>query len=170
METKISHSKKVTLMPLEFVEGCMQFFRDERKASPNDINAMLVPQYVDYDYEEGTVTLKYETREWEMNRVGILHGGATTAMLDHATGCAIYAFVGHWCPSVDMDVRFISQAVMGDVLTCVGRVIHCGERFVTAEAVITNDKNGRLVATYMTTCANGAERAKGALDKGIAQK
>jgi Uncharacterized protein, possibly involved in aromatic compounds catabolism len=71
---------------------------------------------------------------------------------------------------VDMDIRFMSQAVLGDVLTCVGRVVHCGERFVTADCVMTNETNGRLVATCVTTCANGAKRADGAMDKGPIQE
>ena len=156
-------------MPPEFVEGCRKYFHDERQSDPNDVNGMMDPQYVACDYEEGTMTLKFEVKEWEINRVGVLHGGITSAMLDHAAGSAIFAFVGHWCPTVDMDVRFFSQVVLGDVLTCTGRVIHCGERFITAEAILTNDSNGRLAASCTTTCANGAELAKGALSKGITQ-
>ena len=166
METKISHTKKVTLMPPEFVEGCRQYLHDERQANPEDVNGKMDPQYVASDYYEGTMTLKFEAKEWEMNRVGILHGGIISTMLDHAAGSAVFAFIGHGCPTLDIDVKFISQAVLGDQLTCVGRVIHCGERFITAEAVLTNDKNGRLIATCLTTCANGADLAKGAIDKG----
>ena len=167
MKTKISHTKNVTLMTPEFVEGCRKYFHDERLSNPGDVNSMMDPHYISCDYEEGTMTLRFEVKEWEINRVGVLHGGATSAMLDHAAGSAIFAFLGHWCPTVEMDVRFYSQVVLGDVLTCVGRVIHCGERFITAEAIMTNDTNGRLAASCVTTCANGAERAKGALNKGV---
>ena len=166
METKISRTKKVTLMPPEFVEGCRKYFHDERQSNPNDINGRMDPQYIAADYEEGTMTVRFEVKEWELNRVGVLHGGVISTMLDHAAGTAIFSFLGHWCPSVDMDVRFLSQAVLGDVLICVGRVIHCGERFITADCVMTNETNGRLVATCITTCANGASRAEGASEKG----
>ena len=165
MKTKISYTKKVELMPPEFVESRRQYLHDERQASPNDINGMMDPHYVAVDYEEGTMTIKFETKEWEMNRVGVLHGGVTSTMLDHSAGSAVYAFMGHWCPSLDMDIKFISQAVLGDTLTCVARVIHCGERFITAEAVLTNDTNGRLVAMGLMEYANGAVLAKGALKK-----
>lgn len=169
METKISHTKKVILMPPEFVQGIPEYMRKERQANPDDVNGRMEPQYVGTDYEAGTVTVKFTVKEWELNRVGVLHGGIISTMLDHAAGAAVFGFIGHWCPSVDMDVRFISQAVLGDVLTCVGRVIHCGERFVTADCVMTNDTNGRLVATCTTTCANGAFRASGAVDKSSGQ-
>ena len=167
IKTKISHTKKVTLMPPEFVESRRQFLHEERLATPNDVNGMMDPHYVDVNYEEGTMTLKFEAKEWEMNRVGILHGGITSAMLDHAAGSAVYTFMGHWCPTLDMDIKFISQVVLGDTLTCVGRVIHCGERFITAEAVMTNDTNGRLVAIGLMEYANGADRAKGAIGNGV---
>ena len=166
METKVSHTKKLTLMPPVFVEGCRQYFHDERQSNPNDINGRMDPAYVASDYAEGTMTLRFEVKDWELNRVGILHGGIISTMLDHAAGTAVFAFTGHWCPTMDMDVRFISQAVLGDVLICTGRVIHCGERFVTADCVMTNETNGRLVATCIMTCANGAEKAKGATEKG----
>ena len=170
MKTKISHTKKVTRMPPEYVEGCRQYFHDERMSNPDDVNGKMSPEYIATDYEEGTMTLRFTVKEWELNRVGVLHGGITSTMMDHATGSAIFAFIGHWCPSVDMDIRFMSQAVLGDVLICVGRVVHCGERFVTADCVMTNETNGRLVATCVTTCANGAKRAEGAMDKGPIQE
>ena len=165
METKISHTKKVTLMTPEYADSCRQQFREERLANPDDVNGRMSPEYVATDYAEGTMTLRFTVKEWELNRVGVLHGGIISTMMDHATGSAIFAFIGHWCPSVDMDVRFMSQAILGDELTCVGRVIHCGERFITADCVMTNEKTGRLVATCVTTCANGARRAEGAKDK-----
>ena len=165
MKTKISYTKKIQLMPPEFVEGCRQYMHDERQANPDDVNGKMDPHYVATDYEEGTMTVVFEVKEWELNRVGILHGGIISTMIDHAAGSAVFAFIGHWCPTLDIDIKFISQAVLGDKLKCVGRVIHAGERFVTAECIMTNETNGRLVATGLMTSANGAELAKGAVVK-----
>ena len=166
-KTKISHTKKVTLMSPEFVQSRLEFLHRERLANPHDVNGMMDPQYVAADYYEGTTTVKFEAKAWEMNRVGIMHGGITSSMLDHTAGSAVYNFIGHWCPTLDMDIKYISQACLGDQLTCIGRVIHAGERFVTAEAVMTNDTNGRLVATGLMTYANGAVRAEGAIGDGV---
>ena len=166
-KTKISHTKNVKLMSPEFVQSRLEFLHKERQASPNDVNGMMDPQYVAADYYEGTATLKFVAKEWEMNRVGIMHGGVTSSILDHSAGCAVYNFLGHWCPTLDMDIRYLSQVCLGDELTCVGRVIHAGERFVTADAVLTNDPNGRLVAMGTMTYANGAKRAEGAIGDGV---
>lgn len=170
METKISHTKKVTIMSPEFVQERLEYLHRERQANPNDVNGMMDPHYTAADYYEGTMTVKFIAKEWEMNRVGIMHGGITSTILDHTAGSAVYSFLGHWCPSVDIDVKFISQVCLGDELTCVGRVIHCGERVVTAEAVLTNDTNGRLVATGLMIYANGAQRAEGAIGKGVSRE
>ena len=167
MNTKISYTKKVTLMPPEFVEGCRKYMHDERQANPDDINGKMDPEYAAVDYEEGTMTVRFTVKEWELNRVGILHGGIISTMVDHAAGSAVFAFIGHWCPTLDMDVKFISQAVLGDVLVCTGRVLDCGERFITAECTMINETNGRLVATSLMTCANGAVKADGAIRKGV---
>ena len=164
--TRISYTKKVTLTSPEFVQSCPEYLHQERLASPDDVNGRMDPQYAEVNYAEGTMTVRFQVKEWELNRVGILHGGITSTMLDHTAGSVVYAFTGHFCPSLDIVIKFISQAVLGDTLTCIGRVIHCGERFVTAEAVLTNDTSGRLVATGIMTYANGADRAKGAVDKG----
>ena len=73
MKTKISHTKKVTLMPPEYVEGCRQYFHDERMSNPDDVNGKMAPEYIATDYEEGTMTLRFTVKEWELNRVGVLH-------------------------------------------------------------------------------------------------
>lgn len=154
-------------MTPEFVQSRLDFLQAERQSNPNDLNGMMDPNYTSVDYYEGTCTVKYIAKEWEMNRVGIMHGGVTSAILDHTGGAAVYNFMGHWCPTLNMETRYISQVCLGDELTCVGRVIHCGERFVIAESVLTNDSNGRLVATSTMTFANGAKRADGAIGDGV---
>ena len=41
MKTKISYTKKIQLMPPEFVEGCRQYMHDERQANPDDVNGKM---------------------------------------------------------------------------------------------------------------------------------
>ena len=56
METRISHTKKVTLMTPEFVQGIPEYMLKERRANPDDVNGKLEPRYTDTDY--------YARRSW----------------------------------------------------------------------------------------------------------
>ncbi|MBQ1715427.1 MAG: hypothetical protein II035_03630, partial [Firmicutes bacterium] len=51
------------------------------------------------------------------------------------------------------------QVNLGDQMTCVGKVIHAGARFITCSGELYNDTNGRLVATGLMEYANGARAA-----------
>ena len=143
----------------EYAEAFLQGLRDERKANINDVNSMIDPIYDSLDWENKTMTVKFIAKEWELNRVGVMHGGVTASMLDHAGGCAACAFVGYWTPSVDITVKYLSQINLGDELTCVSHVIHIGKRLITTESTLYNETSGRVAAQALATYANGASNS-----------
>ncbi len=159
IEPKISHTGKVKLSTPEEVEYIRNYLQEHRYDHMGDFDSQMDPDYVSSDYENGTVTIRWIAKKWEMNHIGILHGGIMASILDHTAGYAAYAFLGHWCPTVDIDVKLISQVNLGDQLTCVGQVIHAGARFITCSGNLYNDTNGRLVATGLMEYANGAHAA-----------
>lgn len=159
IEPKISHTGKVKLSTPEEVEYIRNYLQEHRYDHMGDFDSQMDPDYVSSDYENGTVTIRWTAKKWEMNHIGILHGGIMASILDHTAGYAAYAFLGHWCPTVDIDVKLISQVNLGDQLTCVGQVIHAGARFITCSGNLYNDTNGRLVATGLMEYANGAHAA-----------
>ena len=143
----------------EYAEAFLQGLRDERKANINDVNSMIDPIYDSLDWENRTMTVKFIAKEWELNRVGVMHGGITATMLDHTGGCTACAFTGYWTPTIDETVKFISQINLGDKLTCTGHIIHLGKRFITLEVTMFNETSGRLAAQALCTFANGASNS-----------
>lgn len=121
------------------------------------VNGLMSADYVDCDTDKLTVTLEFQVRPWELNRAGFLHGGVICTMLDHTAGAAASSFTGSWCPTVDMDVRFISFGKPWDVLIGTGRIVSAGRKILHMEADLSDKATGRLIATATSTYLNRSE-------------
>lgn len=159
MEKKYYTFDKGEIGTPECAMAILEGLKNERLENKNDVNSMMNPEYVSLDWESKTMVIKYEAYEWELNRVGVMHGGITATMLDHTGGCTATAFSGYWTPTIDETVKFISQINLGDKLTCKGHIIHLGKRFITLEVTMFNETSGRLAAQALCTFANGASNS-----------
>lgn len=120
----------------------------------HEVNGMLSPVYADCSVEDQTVTLEFEVKPWEANRAGILHGGIVCTMLDHVAGTAVMTMAGGWCPTVDIDVRFLKPGKIGDTLVGVGHFVSAGRRIISMEAKLYNKETGDIIATSTSTFLN----------------
>ena len=86
---------------------------------------------------------------------GSVHGGFTATLLDSAMGCAVQthmpAGVGYTTLELSINLVRAITADTGRVL-CEGRTIHVGRRTATAEARLTEEATGKLLAHGTTTC------------------
>ena len=64
------------------------------------------------------------------------------------------AMGGGWCPTVDMDVRFLKSGKVGDTLVAVGRFVSAGKRVLHMEAKLYDKETGDLIATSTSTFLN----------------
>lgn len=142
----------------EYEDSCKYFEQLKRKISDDgsEITSMMDPEYLEFDFDEKTMTVRFIAKKWEMNGIGVMHGGMVASMLDHVAGCTACLFQGFWTPSVDISVKYISQVNVGDELICIGHVIHSGKRFITSESTLYNKTSGRIAGTLLGTYANGA--------------
>ena len=143
----------------EYEKFILEGLRNERLENKGDINAMMDPEYVSIDWDNKKMIIKYVAKEWELNRVGVMHGGVISTILDHTAGCTSCAFNGYWTPSIDVTVKYISQINLDDKLICTGHIIHSGKRFITCEATLFNETSGRVAAQLLGTYANGASNS-----------
>jgi uncharacterized protein (TIGR00369 family) len=93
--------------------------------------------------------------EQHLNPIGTVHGGFAATLLDSALGCAVHttlpAGVGYSTLELAVNlVRGITPAT-GPVLA-EGNVVHAGRRTATAEARLTAEDGGALLAHAKTTC------------------
>ena len=96
--------------------------------------------------EEGSLTVEYGVREDMTNPMGILHGGAASAIMDELIGTTVYVLGReHLYTSVNLNVDFLHSARLGEVITARTQVVRAGKNIVHAECVITA-VDGKIIA------------------------
>ena len=87
------------------------------------------------------------------NERGMVHGGFLAALLDTTTGWAIHLALpeGTAAPHFQLTVQYLSPAVPGVTLRCVGRATKPGRRAAATDAEILQD--GKVVARAMASHA-----------------
>ncbi|QEC47250.1 PaaI family thioesterase [Baekduia soli] len=87
------------------------------------------------------------------NRIGIVHGGFLSALLDTTTGWAVQAHLppGIGAPHVQMSIQYVRAAATGATLSCRGRCVSAGRSICSAEAEIT--QGDRVIARAVTSHA-----------------
>ena len=107
------------------------------------------------EVDEGRAVFRGVPGEQHLNPIGSVHAGFAATLLDSAMGCAVHttlpASVGYTTLELSANlVRGITPAT-GPVL-CEGNVVHAGRRTATAEARLTAEDGGALLAHAKTTC------------------
>jgi uncharacterized protein (TIGR00369 family) len=106
------------------------------------------------EIEEGRVVFAGEPGEEHYNPIGMVHGGYAATILDSALGCAVHttlpAGVGY--TSLGLEIKYLRPITSdtGRVL-CEGTVVHRGRRQATAEARLTAEASGKLLASGTST-------------------
>jgi uncharacterized protein (TIGR00369 family) len=107
------------------------------------------------EVEESHAVFRGVPGEQHLNPIGTVHGGFAATLLDSALGCAVHttlpAGIGYSTLELSVNlVRGITPAT-GAVLA-EGNVVHAGRRTATAEARLTAEDGGALLAHAKTTC------------------
>ena len=107
------------------------------------------------EVDEGYAQFRGEPGEQHLNPIGSVHGGFAATLLDSALGCAVHTTlppgIGYTTLELSVNlVRGITPAT-GPVLS-EGHVLHVGRRTATAEARLTTEDGGALLAHAKTTC------------------
>jgi uncharacterized protein (TIGR00369 family) len=120
---------------------------------PPPISALMGFTLVEVD--DGRAVFRGEPGEQHLNPIGSVHAGFAATLLDSAMGCAVHTTLPAGVAYTTLElsanlVRGITPAT-GAVL-CEGTVIHAGRRTATAEARLTAEDGGALLAHAKTTC------------------
>jgi len=107
------------------------------------------------EVEEGRALFAGTPTEAVYNPIGSVHGGFAATLLDSAMGCAVQTTLprGVGYATLELGVNLVRGMTVetGRVL-CEGRTIHVGRRAATAEARLTQESSGKLLAHGTTTC------------------
>ena len=118
------------------------------------VNGLMAPQLVSVDENRQSATFRYVALPWETNRVGGLHGGVMASMLDHACGLTVTAYIGHWAPTMSLNMEYIRPASIGDSLLVTAWAVAVGRRTIRMRGEITSEATGKLIATCTASFFN----------------
>jgi len=106
----------------------------------NPLFAFLNVSLTEADPSRAVLTLPF--RPEFLQGVGLVAGGVLAALADEAMAHVVMAGLlpGQKTATVEMSVRYLRAVPSGD-LRAVGTVVHRGRRVVSAEAVITDEKD-----------------------------
>lgn len=107
------------------------------------------------ELEQGRVVFEGIPGEEHYNPIGVVHGGYAATLLDSALGCAVHttlpAGVGY--TSLGLEAKYVRPVTRdtGRVL-CEANVLYRGRKQATAEATLTAESSGKLLASGTATC------------------
>jgi uncharacterized protein (TIGR00369 family) len=104
---------------------------------------------------EGAVVFGVVPGEQHYNPIGMVHGGLAATLIDSATGCAVHTTLpaGQGYTTIDLHVNFDRPITAGTgPVRCTGTVVNKGKRIATAEARLTSERTGKLLAHGSATC------------------
>lgn len=98
------------------------------------------------DVKEGEMTLSFIIRKDMTNPVGILHGGAASAIIDEVIGMTVYTLGKEFVyVTVSLTVDFLDNAKEGETIYAKARVIRNGKTLVNVECQLVNEQ-GKILA------------------------
>jgi uncharacterized protein (TIGR00369 family) len=136
---------------LSGLEALRAFARGE--LAPPPMAQLLGIEFVEIDH--GRAVFAVTPAEWMYNPIGSVHGGVAATVLDTALGCAVHTTLdaGQAYTTTDLQVRFLRPMSIdtGRVIAD-ATVVHSGRRLATAEARLTVEDGGKLIAHGSTSC------------------
>jgi uncharacterized protein (TIGR00369 family) len=106
------------------------------------------------ELEEGRVVFAGVPGEEHYNPIGVVHGGYAATILDSVLGCAVHTTLplGVGYTSLGLEVKYVRPITRdtGRVL-CEGEVLYRGRKQATAEARLTSEESGKLLASGTST-------------------
>lgn len=118
------------------VDQIEEIFRNNPLSSMMDIHISTL------DVGEVTLTMPI-ANEIHTNYYGLVHGGSLFTLVDSVMGIAGLT-TGNFVVTSDINIRFITNAKKGNILTTTGRIIYKGKDTIITEAEI-RDKRQRLL-------------------------
>ncbi|MCE7961534.1 MAG: PaaI family thioesterase [Acidobacteria bacterium ACB1] len=105
---------------------------------------------VDMKLDEATITL--DMRDDLRQPSGILHGGVTATLIDTAMAFAVRSRVDPdvATATIDLTVHYLRPHIEGPI-RCTARVVRAGRRISSVSADVFAEKNGKLIATGLST-------------------
>ena len=130
----------------------LESFLASRQSLDGTINRMMEFELQDAELDEKAVTLRFPVKAWQLNPMGVMHGGMICTAMDITMGCAAYMLShGAHTPTIEMSVNFIRPVPNGDFLSIRAYADHAGKRFVQLRCEAVLQSSNQIAATAVGT-------------------
>ncbi|GAB2779900.1 PaaI family thioesterase [Rhabdobacter roseus] len=130
----------------------LEFFRTQ---IGNDMSTSISPlgRWLNGTLREvsfGAMVVDFTIREDMTNPMGVLHGGAASAIMDEVVGAMVFALGREFgYTSVNLNCDFLNPARRGEEITARARVVRAGRNIIHCECEISSAE-GRIIAKCAT--------------------
>lgn len=119
------------------------------------VNDLMRPKFVGCSDEDRTVTIAFPVLEWELNRVGFMHGGIIGAAFDCTLGILTrYYSRLNFSPTIGLETTFIKPIPSEDEFLITGRIVSAGRTITHLYAEAYLKSTGVLMATATASYLN----------------
>jgi uncharacterized protein (TIGR00369 family) len=127
----------------------LAFFKSQigkdASASPSPLMRWLNPSLC--AAEEGALEYSYVVREEMTNPMGIIHGGATAAIIDDAIGAAVFSLDNtHIYTTVNLVIDYFGRANVGETIYAKTKIVKKGRQIINGECEVWNADKTRMIA------------------------
>lgn len=131
-----------------------EFINENQTRLKDSVNGMMKAEYIDCNPKLRSITLRFHALPWEANRSGLLHGGIMAAMLDHVCNLTVSYHLGHWAPTLSMNIEYIRPAHIDDVILATAEIISAGKRILRINARLQDANSSKLIASCSASFFN----------------
>lgn len=111
------------------------------------MNEILEPKIKEYNQDNRTVLFQFQTKEWQRNPRGEIHGGIISSMFDTALGLtAYYMSEKKDVTTAELSMSFIRPLEFKDELIVHSEVQHLGRTLVRVTGKGYSKKTKKLLA------------------------
>lgn len=127
----------------------LAFFKSQigkdSSASPSPLMRWLNPSL--HEVEEGKLEYSYVVREEMTNPIGIIHGGATAAIIDDAIGAAVFSLGNTYLyTTVNLVIDYFGRANVGETIYAKTKIVKKGRQIINGECEVWNADKTRMIA------------------------
>ena len=130
----------------------LQQFIETRSNMKDTINSMMDFRLEKADLEQREVILSFPVKKWQLNPLGMMHGGLICTMMDISMGCLAYSLSkGYNTPTIELSVNFVRGIAEGETVFVKVKADHAGKRLVQLRGEAILKSNDKVAATAVGT-------------------
>ena len=113
-----------------------------------DIMNMMGPRFIGCSFEEKSIEIEYDIKDWELNPEGTFHGGMIATCFDTVGGMIAGAYSHkRLITTTSLYLDYLKPALFGDKIRFKAKIIAAGKRMVRVQC------EARPVSTGVLSCA-----------------